>query len=179
MDTRIEVAYDDAGIAGFWIIWRFDKVFTASILMDFDRDKDERLSPTEVVQVDANAFSNLVNYNYFVYVQSSKGLHRPASVRGFTAYMEQGRVHYRFFVPYALPVSDQEVQVSLAVYDDTFFCDIGYTDLAPVLFPASDVLLGRYAIREDRGIRIDYQANDGSLGFTFPRQVIITLQRQL
>ena len=75
MDTRIEVAYDEAGVAGFWVIWRFDKVFTASILMDFDRDKDERLSLTEVAQVEAKAFSNLVNYSYFVYVHSSKGLH--------------------------------------------------------------------------------------------------------
>jgi ABC-type uncharacterized transport system substrate-binding protein len=179
MDTRIEVAYDDEGVSGFWITWRFDKVFTAGILMDFDRDKDERLTPDEVAQVEANAFSNLVNYNYFVYIRSSRGLHRPSAVREFTAYMEQGRVHYRFFVPYSLPVGGPAVEINLAVYDDTFFCDIGYAEVAPVLFPASKAFRGRYTIREDRGIRIDFQANDGSQGSTFPRQVIMTLQRQL
>lgn len=178
IDTRIEAAFEDAGVAGFWITWKFDKVFTAGILMDFDRNKDEHLSPTEVAEVEANAFSNLANYNYFVYVRSPRGLHRPPSVREFTAYVEAGRVHYRFFVPYSFPVEDREVQLNLAVYDETFFCDIGYAEVAPVLFPASDTFSGRYSIREDRGIRIDYPANDGTRGSTFPRQVAMTLRRE-
>ena len=48
MDTRIEVTYDNHGVEGFWITWKFDKVFTAGILMDFDSDKNERFSPREV-----------------------------------------------------------------------------------------------------------------------------------
>jgi ABC-type uncharacterized transport system substrate-binding protein len=178
MDTRIELAYNEAGVAGFWITWRFDKVFTAGILMDFDRDKNEQLSPSEVEVVELRAFSNLVNYKYFVYVHSSEGLYRPSTVRDFTAYMEGKRVHYRFFVPYALPIGDREVRINVAVYDETFFCDIGYAERAPVLFPASDTFSGEYSIREDRGIHIDYVANDGSRGSTFPRQVVLTLRRQ-
>jgi ABC-type uncharacterized transport system substrate-binding protein len=92
--------------------------------------------------------------------------------------MEAGRIHYRFFVPYALPVGEGEVKVNIAVYDETFFCDIGYVDTAPLLFPASDSFNGDYTIREDRGIHIDYTANDGSPGSTFPRQVVLTLRRK-
>jgi ABC-type uncharacterized transport system substrate-binding protein len=178
METRIEVAYNDHGLSGFWITWEFDRVFTASILMDFDRDKNRRLSPAEVAVVEDKAFSNLVNYKYFVYICSSKGLYRPANVREFTAYMEGERVHYRFFVPYSLPVGDTKADVNVAVYDETFFCDIGYAELAPVLFPASDTFSGDYTIREDRGIHIDYIANDGTHGSTFPRQVVLTLRRE-
>jgi ABC-type uncharacterized transport system substrate-binding protein len=179
MDTRIEVVCDEQGVAGFWITWKFDKVFTASILMDFDRDKDRKLSRDEIVDIENRAFSNLVNYNYFVYIHSSKGLFRPSSVEQFSAYLEDERVHYRFFVPYPLVIWDPEVTVSIAVYDETFFCDIGYAERGPVLFPASDVFSGTYSIREDRGIHIDYVANDGSRSSTFPRQVVLTLQREL
>lgn len=178
MDTRIEVSFDERGLAGFWVTWRFDRAFTGSILLDFDRDKNGRLSAAEVAEIEANAFSNLVNYNYFVYVRSSDGLHRPSGVREFNAYMEGERIHYRFFVPYCLPVGAAEVQVNLAVYDDTFFCDIGYDQAAPVRFAASPSFGGRYAIREDRGIRIDYAANDGSRGSTSPLQVVLTLRRK-
>jgi len=178
MDTRIEVAYDSRGMAGFWITWRFDKVFTCGILMDFDCDKNERLSPDEVKVIEARAFSNLVNYRYFVYIGSSEGQHRPSEVRDFTAYMEGGRVHYRFFVPYPLSVGAGEVRVNVAVYDETFFCDIGYAEPAALLLPASDIFSGEYTIREDRGIHIDYIANDGSAGSTFPRQIVLTLRRK-
>jgi ABC-type uncharacterized transport system substrate-binding protein len=178
MDTRIEAAYGGEGLSGFWITWRFDKVFTAGILMDFDSDKNERLDPGEVAVVEDRAFSNLVNYNYFVYIRSSQGTFRPSNVQDFTAYMEGGRVHYRFFVPYAIPIGEGEVKVNIAVYDDTFFCDIGYVETAPLLLPASDTFSGDFAIREDRGIHIDYVANDGSRGSTFPRQVVLTLRRR-
>jgi ABC-type uncharacterized transport system substrate-binding protein len=178
MDTRIEAAYSNEGLSGFWITWRFDKVFTAGILMDFDGDKNERLDPGEVAIIEDRAFSNLVNYKYFVYIHSYRGAYRPAKVRDFTAYMEGGRIHYRFFVPYALPVGEGEVKVNVAVYDDTFFCDIGYVDTAPLLLPASDTFNGEYTIREDRGIHIDYTANDGSRGSTFPRQIVLTLRRE-
>ena len=178
MDTRIEAAYGAEGLSGFWITWRFDKVFTAGILMDFDKDKNERLSSSEVAVIKDRAFSNLVNYRYFVYIRSAKGQYRPTSVEAFTAYMEGGRVHYRFFVPYTLPIGQGEVKVNIAVYDDTFFCDIGYVDTAPLLLPASDTFSGEYTIREDRGIHIDYTANDGSQGSTFPRQMVLILRRK-
>jgi ABC-type uncharacterized transport system substrate-binding protein len=178
MDTRIEAAYDSEGLSGFWITWKFDKFFTAGILMDFDSDKNERLDPGEVAVIEDRAFSNLVNYRYFVYIRSAKGTFRPTSVESFTAYMEAGRIHYRFFVPYALPIGEGEVKVNVAVYDETFFCDIGYVDTAPLLLPASDSFSGDYTIREDRGIHIDYTANDGSRGSTFPRQVVLTLRRE-
>ena len=177
MDTRIEAAYDSEGLRGFWITWRFDKVFTAGILMDFDSDKNERLSASEIAVIEDRAFSNLVNYRYFLYIRSAEGQYRPSSVESFTAYMEGGRVHYRFFVPYALAIGQGEVKVNIAVYDETFFCDIGYLDTAPLLLPASDTFIGEYTIREDRGIHIDYTANDGSQGSTFPRQIALTLRR--
>ena len=178
MDTRIEAVYDGEGLGGFWITWRFDKVFTAGILMDFDGDKNERLSASEIAVIEDRAFSNLVNYRYFLYIRSAEGQYRPSSVESFTAYMEGGRVHYRFFVPYALAIGREEVKVNIAVYDETFFCDIGYFDSAPLLLPASDTFSGEYAIREDRGIHIDYTANDGSQGSTFPRQIALTLRRE-
>lgn len=177
IDTRVEVSLDDTGLNGFWITWRFDRVFTASILLDFDRDRDKRLSPSEVADIEREAFSNLVHYNYFTYIRSPRGLHAPESVRQFTAYIEEERVHYRFFVPYPLPLGREEVTVNLAIYDETFFCDIGYHELAPVLFPASDTIRGSYEIRRDRGIRIDYPANDGSQGATFPHQIVLRLRR--
>lgn len=67
---------------------------------------------------------------------------------------------------------------TVAVYDDTLFCDIGFVGTAPLLLPASDTLNGDFVIREDRGIRIDYTANDSSRRSTIPRQVVLTLRRK-
>jgi ABC-type uncharacterized transport system substrate-binding protein len=178
IDTRIEVAGDQTGVTGFWITWGFDKMFAASILLDFDRDKNRSLSPSEVEAVRTGAFSNLANYKYFLYLRSSQGLYRPASVRDFSAYVEGERLYYRFFVPDRLPLSQEETEVNLAVYDETFFCAIRYFEQDPVLFPDSAGIRGSYAIREDRGIRIDYPDNQGAKASTFPLQGIMKLKRE-
>jgi ABC-type uncharacterized transport system substrate-binding protein len=178
MDTRIEVAYNERGVAGFWITWDFDKVFTASILMDFDHDHDKQLNPGEVADIEANAFSNLANYNYFLYMRCCGNAYRPTAVKDFSAYMQDERIHYRFFVPYALPLGDGAAEVNLACYDDTFFCAISYAEPTAVRFPSSESFNGSYEICEDRGIHIDYIANDGSSGSTFPLQVVLTLRRR-
>jgi len=177
METRIEVAYNNEGLQGFWITWKFDRAFTAGILMDFDADRNERLSPAEVAAVEQGAFSNLVNYNYFVYIRSAKGQFRPTYVREFTAYVEDHSLHYRFFVPYSLPIHSNEVKLNIAVYDETFFCDIGYAEAKPLQLSDSEIFHGEYAIRQDRGIHIDYTTNDGSRGSTFPLQVVLILRR--
>jgi len=178
MDTGIEVAYNDRGLSGFWIDWEFDKIFTASILMDFDRDHDRILSPEEVADIQANAFSNLANYNYFLYFRCCGNTYRPTAVKDFTAYMENERIHYRFFVPYSLPLGDGAAKINLAVYDDTYFCAISYAEPLAVLFPSSESFSGEYGVCEDRGIHIDYIANDGSSGSTFPLQIVLTLRRR-
>jgi ABC-type uncharacterized transport system substrate-binding protein len=178
MDAGIEVICNDQGVTGFLITWDFDRVFTASILMDYDCDHDKRLSPEEVADVRANAFSNLANYNYFLYIRHAGNAHRPTAVKGFTAYMENERIHYRFFVPYPLPLGDGEAEINLAVYDDTYFCAISYAEPVPVLFSPSESFSGEYTLCEDRGIHIDYVANDGSAGSTFPRQIVLTLRRR-
>ena len=176
IDTRVEVVFDARGLSGLWITWRFDKMFTAGILMDFDEDGNRRLSAAEVVAVQEGASSNLVHYHYFVYVRSSMGVYSPQSVRDFCAYMEEERVHYRFFIPYSLPIGKEREEVYLAVYDETFYCDIGYDEPAAVMFSASQEFQGSYEIREDRGIRIDYPATDGSQAWTCPRQIVLHLQ---
>jgi ABC-type uncharacterized transport system substrate-binding protein len=51
---------------------------------------------------------------------------------------------FGYFVPYALPIADREITVNVVVYDETFFCDIGYAETtAPLLFPASDTFRRR------------------------------------
>jgi ABC-type nickel/cobalt efflux system permease component RcnA len=69
---------------------------------------------------------------------------------------------FGYFVPYALPIADREITVNVAVYDETFFRDIGYAETAPLLFPASDTFRGDYTIREVLAEAVDGSASSAS-----------------
>ncbi len=124
IDSEIECEFDSAGFRGFWINWTFDPMFTAQLIMDYDLDRNGSFSEKEIADVEENAFSNLINYNYFSYITENKKTFRPEEVSDFSAAIKGKDVHYRFFVPYTSSAKEKGNKIIIAIYDDTFFCDI-------------------------------------------------------
>jgi ABC-type uncharacterized transport system substrate-binding protein len=99
MEARYELDMGSSGMRGFWVEWTFDQYFTGSIMMDYDLDRNRRFDEAETLDVEANAFSNLENFNYFTFV-AEDGSHRGVtevlrsllSARGGTARFRPGRL---------------------------------------------------------------------------------------
>ncbi len=102
------------------------------ILTDYDSDKNYTFSPTEVKDIENNAFSNLQNYGYFMHVYVDGIRENISSVTEFNAYMDDKQLVYTFFVPVNAPGLYDWRTVDLAIYDETFFCDIGFIENKPV-----------------------------------------------
>jgi len=45
---RIEVVFDDKGLAGFRIEWKFDEMFSSMIAGDYDKNQNKYLEPDEI-----------------------------------------------------------------------------------------------------------------------------------
>jgi ABC-type uncharacterized transport system substrate-binding protein len=60
---------------------------------------------------------------------------------------------YEFVLPLPRPVDLRTAPVKLAVYDDTFYLDIAFSEDSPVAF-AGDAPACGYELREDRGTTV-------------------------
>ncbi len=135
IDASIDFQFDSERLLGVQVYWVFDDFFTASILCDFDKNGDKKFSNAEIEDVRENAFQNLENYDYFTFIESANGSEPAKEALNFkTSLNEDGRLLYAFFVPFSLPLQQDEQTLTISMYDVTYFADIyfpenGYADV--------------------------------------------------
>ena len=48
---RLNIVFDNQGLAGFGVEWHFDEMFSNMIAMDYDQNQNSTLEPAEVAVV--------------------------------------------------------------------------------------------------------------------------------
>lgn len=70
-EARLEVvAGDDGNVAELRNVWRFDDVFSSSVLMDFDTNSDLKLDHSELHEIAETIRTSLADYGYFTFITS-------------------------------------------------------------------------------------------------------------
>lgn len=164
-ETRIVVqpAPTGAGSLRIGFEWTFDAMFTEMILADFDENRDRRFSAGETQNIEAEAFSNLRHYDYFVSLRVGDRVFAPRGVEEFSARLDEDRVDgerlvYRFFLTDNLPAA-----FAVTVFDESYYSAIDYH---PEVVLAEGLEAGR--LRVDRRPARDrvarYQVGHGIAG---------------
>ena len=181
IDSRITFELTDEELKGFWIEWGFDEVFTAMISHDYDRDGNGSFSGSEQEAIREGAFSNLKNHRYFTYILTDGKKVQPDRVESFSAWLEDGRLYYRFFVPYRMPVRESPHHLRVAIYDKSFYCDIATFDTAPVSADAPEQIRTSFSVRKNKNLEITYSPQGGRkrsgksyTGVAYPDQIELT-----
>ncbi len=66
MEARLEVvAGDDGNIKELRNVWRFDEVFSSTVLLDFDKNKNLKLDPEELKAVGKTVKESLADFDYY------------------------------------------------------------------------------------------------------------------
>jgi len=161
IDSQVTAVFDEQELRGFWIKWKFDQMFTASIRLDYDRNRDGQFNDQEARIIEQNAFANLKNYHYFITLSHGNESYQVDRVEQFDAWMEGDRLAYKFFVPYPLSISAADNRVKLVIFDDTFFCDIAYEDEHPVSIEGLQYVSAKAEIQKNRDAGISYDPIGG------------------
>ncbi len=189
IDTEVSVEFDRDSLKGFWIQWYFDVIFTASIRLDYDYNKNGQFEAGEVRDIEQNAFRNLRNFHYFTSVIREDDIDEIEEVRDFSAWLENDQLVYRFFVPYKVPLTAETGRLSLIIFDDTFFCDIMYTEDSPVRIKGGTYAAAEATILANRDYMVEYDPTGGrgrdeaagrstSIGTAFPYELQLSFRKK-
>ncbi|WP_159950308.1 DUF1007 family protein [Rhizobium sp. 18065] len=78
-EARLEIiANDDGTVKELRNVWRFDDVFSSSVLMDFDTNSDLKLDHSELTEIANTIRESLADYGYFTFI-SKDGANSPVS----------------------------------------------------------------------------------------------------
>jgi ABC-type uncharacterized transport system, periplasmic component len=125
-EARLEVDTSaDGTITELRNVWRFDEVFSSSVIMDFDTNRNMKLDPDELANVGGVVRDSLAEFNYFVsLVDNGKDIAITAPEHMVADYQD-GLLLLIFAVKPANPLQ-LKGKVSVGIYDPTMYTAIDF-----------------------------------------------------
>ena len=124
IDNRVTLVFAETTFTGFRAEWRFDEIFTADLLAQYDADADGQFNAAESEQVRSETLPNLKAFRYFTYLSvngSDLGVLEPAD---FKADIVDGAVRFLFTYQLAQPVDPARDKLALSIYDREYYVEV-------------------------------------------------------
>ena len=159
VDYAVLVRFGAAGAEGVEITWTFDEFTSALLLRQFDKDRDGKLAPDEVRQIERGHFEETRESQYFLSLRLNGAALPIAPARNFTARVVNGRVSYVFTVPLVAPSLPAGTggRLELMADDPTVYIAFDLSPQAPVRVAAPPGLTAEcQVIRDPKGAVMDF-----------------------
>ncbi len=128
VDTEVCIVFDEQGLAGFRIKWIFDEMFSSMIILDYDKNKNNKLEKAEIQAIEKGTFTHLGEYDYYTFIKVNSEVFKVKYVTDFTARIDNGKLIYQYFVPCHVKASDAFKQTTLAIYDASFYSSFFWSE---------------------------------------------------
>ena len=125
-EARVEiVATDDGMLKELRNVWRFDDIFSSSVLMDFDKNSDLKLDHGELSEIADTIRESLGDYGYFTFITKDGASSEVAKPEIFNVDFKDNQLLV-FFV--ARPKAPVKIggSMTFGVYDPTLYTAIDF-----------------------------------------------------
>jgi len=127
-EARLDVVVNpDGTVKSLRHLWRFDDLFSSTVLVEFDKNGDLQLDNAELQEVGATVHASLAEFNYFQVVTldgKDVAMKPPAQMM---ANFENNQLIMMFESEPAAPLK-LSGKVDFGVYDPTFYTAIDYVE---------------------------------------------------
>lgn len=128
-EARLEVmlAPDHRSVASLRHVWRFDDVFSSTVLMEFDKNADLKLDDAELQDVASTVYTSIADFDYFqVVTAGGKPVTMNPPPKLMVNYQDDQLIILFESEPKApLPLDGK---IDFGVYDPTFYTAIDFID---------------------------------------------------
>lgn len=139
-EARLDVIVSDDGktIQSLRHLWRFDDMFSSTVIVEFDKNGDRKVDQAELEAVQKTVFTSMAEYNYFQLV-TANGKDVPLlPPEPFVVTFDNNQLLIMFEAKpkEPLPVAGK---IDIGVYDPTFYTAIDFIndkDMALSVSPA-------------------------------------------
>ncbi|MBX3566840.1 MAG: DUF1007 family protein [Rhizobiaceae bacterium] len=127
-DARLEVMVNpDGTVKSLRHVWRFDDLFSSTVLMEFDKNSDLQLDEAELQDVANTVHESLAEYNYFQLVTLDGKDVAMTPPPHLVATFEDQQLMILFESEPKAPLK-LAGKLAFSVYDPTFYTAIDFTD---------------------------------------------------
>lgn len=149
-EARLDVVLgpDHQTVKALRHLWRFDDLFSSTVLMEFDANADLKLDADELEQVANTIHASLADFNYFQMVTVNGKDVKMKPPPGIMANFENNQLIILFESEPETPIQ-LTGNIRLGVYDPTFYTAIDFIDDANMAVEGLPSSCVRTVIRPD------------------------------
>ena len=148
-EARLDVQVDgDRTVTALRHLWRFDDLFSSTVLMEFDKNADLKLDDAELEDVAKTVHVSLADYNYFQLVTVDGKDVAMTPPPKLIANYENDQLIILFESTPEAPLK-LGGKVDFGVYDPTFYTAIDFTDDANMVVDSLPDSCTRTVVRPD------------------------------
>lgn len=126
-EARLDVVVANGAVASLRHLWRFDDVFSSTVLMEFDKNADLALDKAELDEVGQTVAASLAEFGYFQLVSANGVDVEMSPPPVMMATFEDNQLVILFESAPKVPVK-LEGKLDFGVYDPTFYTAIDFTE---------------------------------------------------
>ncbi|MHB2263911.1 DUF1007 family protein [Aliihoeflea sp. PC F10.4] len=147
-EARLEVAVEDGNVKALRHVWRFDDLFSSTVLFEFDQNRDNELDHDELEMVGSVIHESLAEFDYFQFVTSNgKDIAMNVPERIVAMFENQQLIIVFESRPSeGLPL---EGDLHFGVYDPTFYTAIDFYDDDNLVVAAMPDSCAKEVVRPD------------------------------
>ena len=149
IDSKLTIVFDEKGLAGIKVNWFFDKMYSAILIEDYDKNSNGKLDAPEIEKMKQYAFKAIKGYNYFTFIIIDKKSYPVKKVKKFSAEKFSNRIIYEFFIPCQVKAKRSFQEIKIAMYDETYYTDISFYKKAPVRLVNDELFECSYKLRKN------------------------------
>ncbi|GMB81822.1 DUF1007 family protein [Shinella zoogloeoides] len=125
-EARLEVVANDEGtISELRNVWRFDELFSASVVMDFDKNSNGQLDPDELAEVGKTVLESLEEFNYYTTITEDGKTVKVAKPDVINVDFKDGQL-LMFFTVKPGEVMPLKGKLTFGVYDPTMYASMDF-----------------------------------------------------
>ncbi|MBB3611055.1 DUF1007 family protein [Rhizobium sp. BK602] len=127
VEARLEVlAGPDGNVQELRNVWRFDEVFSSSVLMDFDKNTNLKLDPDELKEVGKTVRDSLADYDYYTNLSLNGKAIKVDKPDVINVDYQDGQLLMFFAVKPSEPMPLKGNKLSFGIYDPTLYTSIDF-----------------------------------------------------
>ena len=122
VEANIDVLRNDEGkFSEIRHVWRFDELFSSTIILDYDADGDSKLSDTELSEVTKIVKQSIAEYDFYTAVRHGEKeieFYEPETIN---AYYDDGRLIMFLSLELAKPLAPTDKPLKISASDTSYY----------------------------------------------------------
>jgi len=167
IEDRVAFMFTGDKITAYQQSWKFDEVFSDTLIQQFDTNGDGTFDAAESKSVAKGTLPNLKKFRYFNYVWvdgKDIGVVEPIN---FTATAKNKIVTFVFEVKLPKPVDPKTQKLKVEINDREFYVEVDLAKDQPILFNGNQGVTCTPKIRDDT-------ENAYFGGFVYPQEITLS-----